>query len=56
VVALMGDEATVKRLQVADDGPYLRPENPAYAPIRGEFEIIGKVVGLLRRYPVGGQR
>ena len=55
VVALKGDEATVKRLQVADDGPYLRPENPAYAPIRGEFEIIGKVVGLLRRYPLGGQ-
>jgi len=55
VVALMGDEATVKRLQVSDEGPYLRPENPAYAPIRGEFEIIGKVVGLLRRYPLGGQ-
>jgi len=30
------------------------PENPRYAPIRGEFEIIGKVVGLLRRYS-GGQ-
>ena len=55
VVALMGDEATVKRLQISDEGPYLRPENPAYAPIRGEFEIIGKVVGLLRRYPLGGQ-
>ena len=55
VVALMGDEATVKRLQVSDEGPYLRPENPAYAPLRGEFEIIGKVVGLLRGYPLGGQ-
>jgi repressor LexA len=53
VVALMGDEATVKRLEAAADGPYLQAENPAYAPIRGEFEIIGKVVGLLRRYPLG---
>lgn len=54
VVALQGEEATVKRLAVEDGGPYLRPENPAYAPIRGEFEILGKVVGLLRRFPSGG--
>ena len=53
VVALQGDEATVKRLAVEECGPYLRPENPAYAPIRGEFEILGKVVGLLRRFPSG---
>lgn len=50
VVALIGDEATVKRLAVADGRPYLLPENPAYGPITSEFEIIGKVVGLLRRY------
>src|SRR3989304_6352264 len=54
VVALKGDEATVKRLESSDDGPYLRAETPAYAPIRGEFEILGKVVGLLRRYAPGG--
>ncbi|MDQ7841169.1 MAG: transcriptional repressor LexA [bacterium] len=54
VVALQGEEATVKRLAVEDGGPYLRSENPAYAPIRGEFEILGKVVGLLRRFPAGG--
>ncbi len=54
VVALMGDEATVKRLDVAGGRPFLRAENPAYAPIRGEFEILGKVAGLLRRYPIGG--
>lgn len=54
VVALQGEEATVKRLAVEDGGPFLRPENPAYAPIRGEFEILGKVVGLLRRFPSGG--
>ena len=55
VVALQGDEATVKRLDVADGRPVLRAENPAYAPIHGEFEILGKVVGLLRRYPIGGE-
>ncbi|MDI6772359.1 MAG: transcriptional repressor LexA [bacterium] len=54
VVALQGEEATVKRLAVEDGGPHLRPENPVYAPIRGEFEILGKVVGLLRRFPAGG--
>ena len=54
VVALLGEEATVKRL--ASDGrrPYLQPENVHYAPIMEEFEIIGKVVGLMRRY-AGGQ-
>jgi repressor LexA len=50
VVALQGDDATVKRLAIADGRPCLQPENPLYAPIYGEFEIIGKVVGLLRRY------
>lgn len=54
VVALLGDEATVKRLAVSEGRLCLQPENPAYAPIFGEFEILGKVVGLLRRYPVGG--
>ncbi len=54
VVALIGEEATVKRL--ANNGPrlHLVPENPRYAPMYDEFEIIGKVVGLLRRY-AGGQ-
>ncbi|MDR7418471.1 MAG: transcriptional repressor LexA [Armatimonadota bacterium] len=50
VVALQGEEATVKRLAVEAGRPYLKPENPAYAPIHAEFEILGKVVGLLRRY------
>lgn len=54
VVALQDEEATVKRLAVEGGRPYLRPENPAYAPITGEFEILGKVVGLLRRYAAGG--
>lgn len=50
VVALRGEEATVKRFGVADGRPCLRAENPAYDPIYGPFEVIGKVVGLLRRY------
>jgi repressor LexA len=53
VVALLNDEATVKRLQYDGERPMLCAENPAFAPIRDEFEILGKVVGLLRRYPLG---
>lgn len=55
VVALMSEEATVKRLAYEGRRPYLMPENPQYGPILGEFEIIGKVVGLLRRYAGGVQ-
>ncbi len=55
VVALIGEEATVKRLAHEGQRPILIPENPTYSPIREEFEILGKVVGLLRRYRVGGQ-
>lgn len=51
VVALQGDEATVKRLAFLDGRPCLRAENAAFPPNRGEFEILGKVIGLLRRYP-----
>lgn len=50
VVALLGEEATVKRLAIDGGRPYLLPENAHYAPIRDEFEIIGKVVGLMRRF------
>jgi repressor LexA len=55
VVAIKEDEATVKRLAMAEGTPYLLAQNPEYAPITGEFEVLGKVVGLLRRYPAGGQ-
>ncbi|MCS7173473.1 MAG: transcriptional repressor LexA [Armatimonadetes bacterium] len=51
VVALVEEEATVKRLGVEDGRYLLRAENPAYPPIREPFRIVGKVVGLLRRYP-----
>jgi repressor LexA len=50
VVALLGDEATVKRLGTLDGTPVLRPENAAYRLIQGEFEIAGRVIGLMRAY------
>ncbi len=52
VVALIDDEATVKRL-VAENGkkPYLLPENPDYDPIYPEsMEILGRVIGSFRKY------
>jgi len=53
VVALLEDEATVKRLAHQLGRPRLMAENPAYEPIDDEFEVIGKVVGLLRNYRAG---
>ena len=53
VAALLGDEATVKRLSLGKDGIKLMPSNPAYSPIEVKQEdarIIGKVVGLIRDY------
>ena len=51
VVALLGDEATVKRLSKRDGKILLLPENPAYAPIDGTNAVIlGKVRAVLRTY------
>jgi repressor LexA len=53
VAALLGDEATVKRINFAPDGIKLMPSNPAYAPIpvnQEDSRIIGKIVGLIRDY------
>ena len=51
VVAMFEDEATVKTLSRRDGHTWLLPENEAYAPIDGDnAEIIGKVVGVVRRY------
>ena len=50
VVAMLGDEATIKRLATLDGTPVLRPENAAYQPIRAAFEITGRVIGLMRAY------
>lgn len=50
VVALLGDEATVKRFYREDGRIRLQPENPRLEPIfADEVTILGKVVGLLRR-------
>jgi repressor LexA len=55
VVALLGEEATVKRLSVIAGRPALKPENPAYQPIFDQFSVLGHVVGTLRTYEgVGG--
>jgi repressor LexA len=49
IVALVGEEATVKRFFREDDHIRLQPENDLLEPIRSrEVQIIGKVVGLLR--------
>jgi len=54
VVALIGDEATVKRFHREGGRVVLLPENRKMKPIEvdpsdGEFRIIGKVTGLLRK-------
>ncbi len=55
VVALVREEAaTVKRFYINQDGTVrLQPENGTMAPIivkRSEVEIIGKLIGLFRKY------
>jgi repressor LexA len=50
VVALLGDEATVKRYFRERDHVRLQPENPSMEPIlTRDVEIIGKVVGVFRK-------
>lgn len=49
VVALVGEEATVKRFFKESDHVRLQPENTAYEPIRSkDVQVVGRVVGLLR--------
>lgn len=49
VVALIGDDATVKRFYKTDDHVRLQPENPTMEPIiTKDVVILGKVVGLFR--------
>jgi repressor LexA len=50
VVALVGEEATVKRFFRENDHVRLQPENPTMEPIRSkEVRVLGRVVGLLRK-------
>ena len=49
VVALVGEEATVKRFFKENDHIRLQPENDAMEPIRSkEVQILGRVVGVFR--------
>lgn len=51
VVALIGDEATVKRIYVESDHIRLQPENPEYEPIIvKEAIVLGKVISLVRYF------
>jgi repressor LexA len=50
VVALVGEEATVKRFFKEADHVRLQPENPAMEPIRSrEVRVLGRVVGVMRK-------
>jgi len=57
VVALLGDEAVLKRFAQKAETVLLISDNPVYAPMRfaqGQaLRILGKVVGLLRRFNGG---
>lgn len=49
VVALLGDEATVKRFYLEKGSIRLQPENPDYEPlISKDVRLLGKVIGLVR--------
>ena len=51
VVALLEDEATVKRLSLRNGQVWLLPENDDYEPIDGnEAVVLGKVVAVVRTY------
>jgi repressor LexA len=53
VAVLLGDEATVKRIQFNGGQVRLLPSNPNYDPIdvnREDSRVIGKVIGLVRNY------
>ncbi|MCX5801475.1 MAG: transcriptional repressor LexA [Candidatus Eisenbacteria bacterium] len=54
VVALLGEEATVKKYVLKENEVILEPENESYEPIvvteESQFSLVGKVIGSLRRY------
>ncbi|MGB9857176.1 MAG: transcriptional repressor LexA [Dictyoglomaceae bacterium] len=49
VVALVGDETTIKYLREKEGRLYLEPANSNYSPIFDPFIILGKVTGLIRK-------
>lgn len=53
VAVLIGDEATVKRINFDPKGIRLMPSNPAYDPIvidTDDAKVLGRIVGLIRDY------
>ena len=51
VVAMIGEEATVKRLHRERGETWLLPENDDYDPIDGsEAVILGRVTAVIRQY------
>ena len=51
VVAMIEDEATVKRLSLRGGQTWLLPENDDYSPIDGTYaQILGKVAAVVRHY------
>jgi repressor LexA len=54
VVALLGEEATVKKYVLKGNEVTLEPENESYEPIvvteESQFSLVGRVIGSLRRY------
>jgi repressor LexA len=58
VVALVDDDATVKRLYRRKGRVELRPENDDFEPIvvEGEMQLLGKVVELRRQYAFDDER
>jgi repressor LexA len=52
VVALLGEDATVKRFFREKDHIRLQPENDSMKPIRSsDVHLVGRVVGVFRRVP-----
>lgn len=51
IVALVGDEATVKYLKKRGDQHYLDPANPKYQPIAvdDKVSIVGRVISVIRK-------
>ena len=51
IVALIGDEATVKTFYKEKDHIRLQPENKYFKPIivKDDFSVIGKVIGVFRK-------
>ena len=51
VVAMIDDEATVKRLYREKDRVRLQPENPDFQPIYSDqVSVLGKVIAVMRYY------